>query len=303
MVQIILAIISHMVVFSAAALPAIMVIFYKRLHLEYRYDFQSVLRVFTVSVLLMIASVYKVSYMALYSQQPLSEANSNISLFFSIAFIVCTFLSIYFIIDRAISHFKQKPRRLVLNIAAGLTILLAIVSIFQLVLQSQAKNFNYIDLAINTMYPTLTGVLSLAGIISLITYKRTSKAQRIYSFIFVLSIPLWILDLLFAQEKYFLLTCFPYAAFLFAVFIEVFSCNASKQPAGSRIDISFKEKYDLTEREMDVYNLAAQGLSNQEISKELFVSVHTVKSHLQHIFSKMNINTRYQLINSEKEKK
>ena len=54
---------------------------------------------------------------------------------------------------------------------------------------------------------------------------------------------------------------------------------------------------------MDVYNLAAQGLSNQEISKELFVSVHTVKSHLQHIFSKMNINTRYQLINSEKEKK
>ena len=186
MVQIILAIISHMVVFSAAALPAIMVIFYKRLHLEYRYDFQSVLRVFTVSVLLMIASVYKVSYMALYAQQPLSEANSNISLFFSIAFIVCTFLSIYFIIDRAISHFKQKPRRLVLNIAAGLTILLAIVSIFQLVLQSQAKNFNYIDLAINTMYPTLTGVLSLAGIISLITYKRTSKAQRIYSFIFLL---------------------------------------------------------------------------------------------------------------------
>ncbi len=302
MTQTVLALISHMIAFSAAVLPAIMVLFYNRLNLRYKFDYQSMLRLVTISILLIIASVYKVSYIALYAQQSSPDVDSKISLFFAIAFIVCTFLSIYFIIDRAILHFKHKQKRLVLNIAAGATILLAIFTIFQLVSQSQENNFNYIDLAINFMFPTLTGVLSLAGIASLITYKLSSRAQRIYSFIFVLSIPLWILDLFFAQQKYFLLTCFPYVAFLFAVFVEVFSHPLPQPENAEKTDSSFKEKYDLTDREIEVYNLAAQGLSNQEISKKLFVSVHTVKSHLQHIFSKMNINTRYQLINFQKEK-
>ncbi len=301
MIQTILAIISHMVAFSAAMLPAILVFFYKHLSLKRSYDYQSILRLVTISILLVIVSVYKVSFIALYSQRSSSEVIPNVSLFFAIAFIVCTFLSIYFIIDRAIIHFKQKPKRLVLNIAAGVTILLAIVSIFLLVSQPQEKNLNYIDLAINFMYPTLTGVLSVAGIISLIFYKRTSKSQRIYSLIFVIAVPLWILDLFFAQQNYFLLTSLPYAVFALIVFIEIFR-NCTMNADGKNIHgSSFKDEYDLTDREIEVYKLAAQGLSNQEISKKLFVSVHTVKSHLQHIFSKMNINTRYQLINFEKE--
>ena len=299
MIQQIFIILSHMAAFAIAQLPIIMVVFYKRLNLGYKYDYQSMLRIVPVSVILIIVSAYKVIYIALYSHKP-SSINVNISLFFAIAFIVCLFLSIYFIIDRAILHFKRKQKKLILNISAGLTILLSIFTIFQLVFQFQENNFNYIDMAINFMYPALTGILSLAGIISLIFYKRASKSQKIYSFIFVFSIPLLLLDIIFAGQKHFMLTSIAYIAYIIEIFIEVFSSatatNKNKIVNDSE-DTEFKKQYDLTDREIEVYVLAAQGLSNHEISEKLFVSVHTVKTHLQHIFSKLDISTRYQLIN------
>ena len=42
----------------------------------------------------------------------------------------------------------------------------------------------------------------------------------------------------------------------------------------------------LTEREFEVLQLVSQGYSNQEISKKIFVSSHTVKAHLENIYRK-----------------
>ncbi|MBN2878662.1 MAG: response regulator transcription factor [Clostridia bacterium] len=151
------------------------------------------------------------------------------------------------------------------------------------------------------MFPVLTGVLSFAGIISLVFYKRASKQGIIYSYIFVLSIPFIVLDLIFADKSQYLLTCIPYIAFTVAVFIDVFSGSERLSTGINEKEDSLAGKYDLTERELEVYQLASKGLSNQEISEQLFVSVHTVKTHLQHIFTKLNINTKYQLINFSKE--
>jgi DNA-binding CsgD family transcriptional regulator len=51
----------------------------------------------------------------------------------------------------------------------------------------------------------------------------------------------------------------------------------------------------LTAQEMQIAQLAAQGLSNREIAERLFVSHRTIGSHLYHIFPKLGITARTQL--------
>jgi len=51
---------------------------------------------------------------------------------------------------------------------------------------------------------------------------------------------------------------------------------------------------DLTKREKEILICIAQGKSNIEISKELFITEHTVKKHTSNIFSKLNLKDRTQ---------
>lgn len=49
---------------------------------------------------------------------------------------------------------------------------------------------------------------------------------------------------------------------------------------------------NLTDRELEVLALVAQGYGNKEIATRLFISTNTVKRHLKSIFSKLDVNTR-----------
>ena len=58
-----------------------------------------------------------------------------------------------------------------------------------------------------------------------------------------------------------------------------------------------KAGYDLlTSREREVLQLIAEGLSNQKIGEELFISVKTVEAHKAHIMSKLHARNRTDLI-------
>ncbi|MFJ6833576.1 response regulator [Streptomyces sp. NPDC091209] len=48
----------------------------------------------------------------------------------------------------------------------------------------------------------------------------------------------------------------------------------------------------LSRRELEVLELVKDGLSNQQISKKLFLSQATVKSHLVHIYAKLGVDSR-----------
>jgi DNA-binding NarL/FixJ family response regulator len=48
----------------------------------------------------------------------------------------------------------------------------------------------------------------------------------------------------------------------------------------------------LSSREIEVLELVAAGRSNTDVAEELFVSETTIKSHLAHIFSKLDVNSR-----------
>ncbi len=53
---------------------------------------------------------------------------------------------------------------------------------------------------------------------------------------------------------------------------------------------------DLTDREIEVLRLLAQGLSNKDIADSLVVSVPTVRSHVTNILSKLNLSNRTQAV-------
>ncbi len=52
----------------------------------------------------------------------------------------------------------------------------------------------------------------------------------------------------------------------------------------------------LTKREEDVVRLVAEGLQNREIAKELELSEHTIKNYLFHIFDKLGVSSRVELV-------
>jgi DNA-binding CsgD family transcriptional regulator len=51
----------------------------------------------------------------------------------------------------------------------------------------------------------------------------------------------------------------------------------------------------LTDAEAQVARLVSDGITNREIADRLFLSPHTVNSHLRHIFAKLAINSRAEL--------
>ena len=57
---------------------------------------------------------------------------------------------------------------------------------------------------------------------------------------------------------------------------------------------------ELSKRELEILNLLAEGNSNQEIATKLFVSLSTVKTHLQNIFEKLEVKRRTQAIEKAK---
>lgn len=58
-----------------------------------------------------------------------------------------------------------------------------------------------------------------------------------------------------------------------------------------------KEMYDgLTEREKEILTLIADGATNQEIARKLFISIKTVQTHRAHIMEKLNLHDRTKLV-------
>ena len=53
---------------------------------------------------------------------------------------------------------------------------------------------------------------------------------------------------------------------------------------------------ELTEREEEILSLVAQGKSNQEIARQLFVSLKTVRNHVSHILLKLQVADRAQAV-------
>jgi len=66
------------------------------------------------------------------------------------------------------------------------------------------------------------------------------------------------------------------------------------------LDTSLVSQLELSKRELEVLNLLAQGHSNQEIAAALFISLSTVKTHVQNLFEKLAVKRRIQAVEKAK---
>jgi DNA-binding NarL/FixJ family response regulator len=74
-------------------------------------------------------------------------------------------------------------------------------------------------------------------------------------------------------------------AFERAAFLRIVEEARKARLAGSELSA-------LTEREREVLDLLAQGLTNKEIAEKLFITTNTVKRHLKAVFEKLDVHTR-----------
>jgi DNA-binding CsgD family transcriptional regulator len=66
------------------------------------------------------------------------------------------------------------------------------------------------------------------------------------------------------------------------------------------LDTSLVSQLELSKRELEILSLLAQGHSNQEIATKLFVSLSTVKTHIQNLFEKLDVKRRIQAVEKAK---
>jgi len=66
------------------------------------------------------------------------------------------------------------------------------------------------------------------------------------------------------------------------------------------LDTLLVSQLELSKRELEILSLLAQGHSNQEIAAKLFVSLSTVKTHIQNLFEKLDVKRRIQAVEKAK---
>jgi len=79
-------------------------------------------------------------------------------------------------------------------------------------------------------------------------------------------------------------------------FIEFSLEQSLSSPNQTNFD-DFCDDYQLTAKERVVVQLVTQGLPNKSIAQKLCCSLATVKTHLQHIFAKMTVNSKAEVAN------
>ena len=64
----------------------------------------------------------------------------------------------------------------------------------------------------------------------------------------------------------------------------------------SPVDPKVLQELNVSERELEVLQCLARGLSNEEIAGQLFVSLNTVKTHLSNLYFKLEVKRRTQAV-------
>lgn len=131
-------------------------------------------------------------------------------------------------------------------------------------------------------FARLSGWIYLLYMILTCTAFNLSGFHEIFTFIFII----------------FFLASHLIPILFMSLYLEKFHGNTSTlQPGFHDLLDGFSRKFEISKREKEVVLLICKGMSNQEISEALFISLQTVKDHIHRIFNKTGVKNRVQLTN------
>jgi len=130
-------------------------------------------------------------------------------------------------------------------------------------------------------------------------YEHLEKANKIFGVAFVIIVPAY---LVFhygfeAEYQYFQIGFLLYIAFILLAFHKIYDDLKRLSLISKTIEPQKQhfKNYSLTEREKEIASLLVQGITYQNISEQLFISLPTVKTHASNIYKKCNVKTRHEL--------
>ncbi len=131
-------------------------------------------------------------------------------------------------------------------------------------------------------------------ILGLLLFATVGFGETLSGFLFGLHNPI----AMRATERNFLYSSIPYA--LYGIFVMYYFLRyyySFSPPAVTESPTEgFLAKYAITEREREIILKVIQGKSNADIASELVITLATVKTHLHNIYTKIGVDSRYDLL-------
>ena len=264
----------------------------------------------TLMVLTPVAVLLFISYMFSLHNSDLNTEEASLSWLsplFALLVIALVMLSIlatcYYIIK--LFPIPAERRRIALIVATSLVGALLIVTAILVMYISKSDLTDAMTNALWAFYPLCSLALFLEAVALCFMYRNITdpheqRLSRYFLIAFLPQIVYSFIDFFLLKRVLFQVTHLSYA--LFSVFVFVDLCTYFFRHYSRDLDIScakesLQDKYALSDRELEVIELLAKGLTNQNICDRLHISVNTVKSHIKRIYKKLGITNRLQLIN------
>ena len=263
----------------------------------------------TVWVLFPVTAVLFISYMYTISSQVSDIDNGQLawlSPLGALVVIALIMVSIFTTCHYIIQLFPISPKRKRTGLIASAVLVGALLIITTVLVMyiSKADISMAITNALWAFYPLCSLALFFEAVALASKYKKITnihdqKLAKDFLIAFMPQIFFSVADFLLLRHISFQLTHLSYTIFSLFVFIDLSSYFFKYY--NKEIDVTanreqLKEEFALSDREIDVVVLLAQGMTNPIIGERLHISVNTVKSHIKRIYKKMDISNRLQLI-------
>lgn len=260
-------------------------------------------------VLLPVSTVVFISYMYAINERTAGTGQEIawLSPLLALGVVALIMLSIlaacYYVIQ--LFPIAQKRKKISLIWAAVLVGVLLIVTAVLVMYRSKLDLANAVRNVLWAFYPLCSIALFIEAIALSFMYKSISshhdkKLARYFLIAFLPQLFFSAADFWLIQDLSFQLTHLSYASFSLFAFVDLcgyFFSNYSRSLDITSFRQSLRDKYDLSDREVEVLELLAKGESNNAIAERLHISVNTVKSHIKRIYKKLEISSRLQLMN------